>query len=715
MITELCSKPKWDDKNRPAFVGLQVQVELHGTLAITTIAQRSRNDTPEVIEAVYSLHLPFDAVLLELTMFLGGAILRGVAVPKRESKKVQVDSIDSGVPATLEYDGHNTYNLNTGKLLPGEEAKICMRYATLLCWHSERLCYTLPCYFPPRYFVPDLYGQDRGWGSIISVTADDLFDFEMRLLGKMSGRAVESPSHAIAVEKGAEGKPSVVRLVEELDYLDRDLVIEVAKGDEHTASVTVHRDGDGYLLWGSFQQQLAWPENSTPRSITIVVDGSNWMWGDRIRTVRQALLRFLDILRPQDWFNIVVSWPEAVPLFTVQARANEESLSFAHGFLEILGASICKTNVAAALRLAARIRAPEGIRQDVVLITAHGMQDWEEAVEEAVRAGDRIFTVGVGEEVPAALVRALAERTGGAWETALPNEDLTDRIHRLLKRIYTPCSCNNKILWPQAPLRVYPRDLPEIYEGETCNFFAWFSEPPVGSVQLIGRLPDASTHCISAEIEPYDPGGDDYGAVSRIAAALELRDTANADSGRDIALKYQLLSRWTDYLAMVGTGENTDILPGPHRIEPMPAGWAELGGEFQRSYRRTVEHADGELEFLSWKDPHERLGYYLGLCLRILNYSLFNRAVPSGMNLPMLPAAIAENLRKIIPHGVDERTMTILFLNYIVDSALGCHLVKGAKDTIRKEYSGLRVDQLQIKSLEGSISGIFTPEPDGHL
>ena len=81
----------------------------------------------------------------------------------------------------------------------------------------------------------------------------------------------------------------------------------------------------------------------------------------------------------------------------------------------------------------------------------------------------------------------------------------------------------------------------------------------------------------------------------------------------------------------------------------------------------------------------------------------------------MLPAAIAENLRKIIPHGVDERTMTILFLNYIVDSALGCHLVKGAKDTIRKEYSGLRVDQLQIKSLEGSISGIFTPEPDGHL
>lgn len=120
--------------------------------------------------------------------------------------------------------------------------------------------------------------------------------------------------------------------------MDRDLIITVRNDKKLGATALIEKDGDKYLLWGSFQPQFGLSEDPSPRSIKIVVDCSGSMGGDSITQARDALLRVMDELRPLDWFNIVAFGDRATPLFNAQVKADKESIAYARGFLKKLDA-----------------------------------------------------------------------------------------------------------------------------------------------------------------------------------------------------------------------------------------------------------------------------------------------------------------------------------------------------------------------------------------
>ena len=756
MKTEIYAEMKCNGKVQPIFEGLKVETELRETLAITTIIQTYRNPGSKNIEAVYTFPLPLDAVLLEMEVTLGEKTLKGTVLAKKKAEQRYEDAITDGdAPVMLQNPQPGVYTMNVGNLLPGEKAGIMIRYAMFQRWQGDTLRYHLPTTIAPRYGSAAKAGFEAHQEPESSILVDNLFEFHMVVTGEMAGRLIESPSHEIIIKHEAESRECVIGLARKTGFMDRDLIITVRNPEEQAASAMLCMDSEEYLLWGSFRPRFGLPNDITPRSVKIVVDCSGSMAGDSIAQAREALLRILDELRPQDWFNIVTFGSTATPLFDAQKKVDQETLSYARGFLKNMDADMGGTETASALDMAVRLRCPEKLQQDVLLITDGEIWEWENVVTKAAESGHRFFTVGVGSAVSEAFVRTLADRTGGACELVSPDENMAERIHRHFKRIASPRSSGAEVKWPEKPLRVFPGILPNIYDGDTVNLFAWFSKPPGGEIKLQVTLPDGSNQSVVSFIEPLTEKNDSDATVSRMAAACRLREISEETAGQELAVRYQLVSRWTNYLAVVVRDEEdrADILPELQKVPQMlAAGWGGSGSikysvkqschsldrpTFMRD-RSASEHVSRVRPTVSFieddKDQYDIPAFLrksvdgtvsscpppcasdpecmqmistepldsLESVVEFLNDLAYSGTLPDTLHGLRLPEEILAAM-EVLEDEFSEEELVVIFLNYLTSTPAGSMLNRQAKRVISKSYKSLKIDAQIKKVIEERI------------
>ena len=348
----------------------------------------------------------------------------------------------------------------------------------------------------------------------------------------------------------------------------------------------------------------------------------------------------------------------------------------------------------------------------------------------------------------------LAERTGGACELVSPMENMAERIHRHFKRIGTPCSGSNEIVWPAQPLCVFPESLPPVYDGDTINLFSWFPERPAGEVSLKVSLPDGSTQVFVATATNAAESGE-TAIVSRMVAALRLRETTDNKVGQDLAIKYQLVSKWTNYLAVVEREERNkaDTLPELHKVPQMlAAGYGGTGSvayysasqsvvtENTIKYYRTMapappsdnydmpcfmrESSDAGVTSIkrnskslcSINQPDGDSNYFLDekwlwdddsidVFIENLDAILKAGSIPKTIHLPLLPAVIEAVLALIVNEGVDEKTVVTVFLHLLAGSAVGDKLSRQAKRVIAKEYKTLKADNQVLELISERLKG----------
>ncbi len=733
MKTEQCAGLNGSGKLQPVFEGLQVQADLLDTLSSTTITQTYRNPGKHNIEAVYTFPLPLDAVLLEMTVTLGDKILKGTVLPNQEAEEQYEEAIVEGdAPVMLQTPQPGIYTMNVGNLLPGEKAVISFRYGMFQSWQGDTLRYHLPTTIAPRYGSTEHAGLEAHQEPETSLLADNLFSFGMTIRSKAADLLIESPSHSIAIERKPDTGESVITLDRKTTFMDRDLIITVQKNAQQTATARLGKDGDEYLVWVSLQPQFNLAEDTTPRSVKIVVDCSGSMAGDSIDQAREALLRVLDELRPQDWFNIIAFGNRATPLFNTQVMATPESIAFARGYLRKLDADMGGTEIGNALKMAVRLRCPEKIQQDVLLITDGEIWEWEKIVASAQKDKHRFFTVGVGSSVSEAFVKKLAEKTGGACELVSPNENMAERIHRHFKRISTPHSTGNEVVWPIPPLRTFPEKVQSIYDGDTCNLFAWFDQPPVGELLLKINLPDGSTQTISEPVDQTSQDSSSDQITARMAAALKLRELTDEKTGQELALKYQLVSRWTNYLAIVQREEEdkADTLPELHKVQQMlAAGWGGTGSatdqikcfcsasvaassldapKFLRDRQASSAYSNRRMKswFFDGIVKEQQCSYEtvdtadwvwdgldddikMQLIISLEEIISATGGIPTTISALKLPRELARILQKLVRDGISEQVVVTLFLYYLAESSIYSHQLQ---QMIQKAHKALKVD-----------------------
>ena len=571
-------------------VGIDADVD--GLLAVVSVCQRYRNPGAAHVEAVYTFPLPLEAVLLQFELELGDRRMAGAVIAKPDAEEGYENAIAQGDAAVrLEQSQPGLYTANVGNLAPGETATIRFRYGLLLRWNGDAVRLMMPTTIAPRYGDP---AADGGLAPHqtpeYAFDAERSFRLQVAVRGVLQGARWASPSHALAVT------PQPDRTVIEIARpaaMDRDVVLEAAAAQTGVADAAggralLARDGEEWVALASFRPELnGRTEPAAHRNVKIVVDCSGSMSGDSIAQVRVAGERILDSLRPGDLFDIVAFGSQHRALFRRETVVSAESLDRARRFVRGLDADMGGTEIGAALRAAYRSAGEPGMARDLLLITDGEVWENDRVVAEARRSGHRIFTVGVGNSVAEPFVRALADATGGACELVAPREDMAQRIHRHFQRILAPPTRAARVVWPASALRTVPDRLPPPYPGDTMHLFGSFAERPCGPVALEIELADGRTITQRMEIGPApaaDAGAEGAEAaqsdVARIAAAQRLPAIEDEAAATDLAVRYQLLSEWTDYLVVHvrAQADKADDLPALVKVPQMlAAGWHGVG------------------------------------------------------------------------------------------------------------------------------------------
>jgi Ca-activated chloride channel homolog len=743
---------------------VRVQAQINDLLAEVTMVQKYRNPRDTNIEAVYTFPLPFDAVLLDFEIEIGGHKLAGKVVEKSEAERDYEDAIVGGDTAVLlEQCQPGLYTASVGNILPDEVATIRFRYGVQLRWNGDTVRFMMPTAIAPRYGDADAAGLRQHQIPEVAFDADQSFSLAVTVNGILAAAHFTCPTHNVTV---AEAGDAMNIDVVGTPAMDRDFVLEAHAPAVEACGALCAPDQDGWVALASFRPEVPNTEFSEPRCVKIVVDCSGSMTGDAIAQARDAIDRVLDDLREGDFFEIICFGSGHSTLFGSGMPVSETSLGRARDFVRTIEANMGGTEIHAALTAAYAVPTEPGVACDLLLITDGEIWNSEDVILAARRSGHRIFTIGVGSAVAEPFVRELAEVTGGACELVSPREDMAERIHRHFQRMYAPRAKSATIIWPGSTLRTLPETIETVYGGDTLHALAWFGEEPTGPVDLSVTLADGCTISHRANIMPFEEASTAVvnaegmpSTLARMAAARRLIAMTDTDAAKELAVRYQLMSQWTNYLVVHvrAEGEKSDDLPEIYKVPQMlAAGTHGMGSVVAHSSRlmdfdeslsagnailNDADHPSlGSANFATPSSPRRQS--------RSRGFSLFKRKVvgdpptppdsPSGpsvldkdprqvrdgvfklvgllnartiQGLPTLdhfkmwrlPEDIALALRRIVESGHDEHLVMVAFLYLLAESVAGKNLERQVRRRILKAHATEAPDQAVMDAATGVL------------
>lgn len=315
--------------------------------------------------------------------------------------------------------------------------------------------------------------------------------------------------------------------------------------------------------------------------------------------------------------------------------------------------------------------------------------------------------MGVGSSVSEAFVQGLADATGGACELVSPNEDMARKIVRHFKRIYSSRAENVKILWPVEALETFPEQINTVYDGDTLHVFGRFVIRPEGDIELQVLLENGEQITQKLSLQPRACTRQQTkfpATTARMAAACELRGMKDPEQIAKLAVKYQLISRFTNYLAIdvKADGEKAADLPVLRKTPQMlAAGWGGSGTVFSRecstvSYRLESTFMRKEMVDYSWPfagSGLERLGRFIErLDYRRIDQFMAAAEITSinELEIKAAPEELVEALKELVNAGYDERIVVTVFL-YLLSQEKQCKNVmsRSTRRIIKKAYKGL--------------------------
>ena len=113
----------------------EVRVTIEGDLAVTETVQEFFNPASEIMEGIYRLRIPRDAVLQRFAVDRDGTLVDGVVVERKTARKTYEQQVYAGSPhdpALLEWIEPGKFKSRIYPIQPGEVRRIAYRYSQWL-------------------------------------------------------------------------------------------------------------------------------------------------------------------------------------------------------------------------------------------------------------------------------------------------------------------------------------------------------------------------------------------------------------------------------------------------------------------------------------------------------------------------------------------------------------------------------------------------------
>ncbi len=547
-------RPVGPIRSSPAVVRVSstVRVTVDGRIARFEVTERFRNVGGGIAEGTYHYPLPGEAVFSDFSLFQGEQELKGEMMGADQARTIYEGIVRRlKDPALITLVGHGLIRAQVFPVQPGETRTIILRFTQILTRDGDALRL--------RYAA-----GDRG-DAPVTINVDVRREAEFA--------TAYSPTHPITETR--EG--GMLRInVTPPAHGDIDLVLPLQRGLIGGTVLTHAEAGQNGFALLFLAPPAAAEGTAVDRDLTLVVDVSGSMAGDKMDQARTALRHALSGLRPRDRFRLI-AFSNGVRQFREGfTLATAAAVSGARHFVDGLGAH-GGTNLAAAVDVALSERADSERLSMVFLITDGIPTVGEDAPDKiaAAAAGrigrTRIFTVGVGQDVNTYLLDRLAAEGRGSATYVTPGTDVSDAVGGIMTKLSRPALVDLRIVdAPVSFVDVAPTSLPDLFYGEELVILARYRGEGDGPVviegtrngrrerfTLVGRFP---RHASANAYIPPLWAARRIGELSR-QIRIEGSTPRLIAEIRDLGLRYGVLTEYTSYLVQE---------PGQFATTPVP-------------------------------------------------------------------------------------------------------------------------------------------------
>ncbi len=555
---------------------VEATVTIVEQVATTTLDVALKNPTNRRLEAEVILPVPDGAAVRGFDFQGSGNEPSAELLPKEEARRIY-DSIVAKIrdPALLEFID---YSLIRSSVFPVEAygtQKVRLTYEHVCEADGDRIDYVLPRSESLDYKVP--------------------WDIQVSVKSRRAVATAYSPSHTVDKRITGGGHRVRVDLTKGVDVEPGPfrLSLLLSEGEGVAATLLAYPDpkvGGGYfLLLAGVPDKPAGERTQIKREVTLVLDRSGSMNGEKLEQVREAALQIIAGLEPEESFNLIV-YNEAVDVFSTRPVVkNESNVAAAREYLEgVLARG--GTNIHDALVEALRQK-PTKERLPIVLFLTDGRptvgETNEKAIREAVKAANkydkRIFTFGVGYDVNSPLVESIACETRATATFVLPKEDVELKVAGMFKQLSGPILAEPELAVLDADGEpaagrtrdVIPTRLPDVFQGDQLVLLGQYvGERPL-RFRLTGnylgrkrtfkfdfRLDKATTRNafvprlwaqrkIGALVDAVRSSGADPSAVA--AGRVDPKIKELVDEVVRLSTEFGVLTEYTAFLAREGT------------------------------------------------------------------------------------------------------------------------------------------------------------------
>lgn len=569
-------------------VRTSVTVRVQDRVAQVEVEEWFRNNGGGLGEGDYVYPLPGEAVFTDYSLYQGDEELRGEMMDATQARSIYERIVRSQKdPALIELLGKGMVRARVFPIEPGQMRRITLRYTQVLDRAGDALQFRyvaggrhrgiVPMDAVPMPRIEPPQGRPRppipeprsGQGGQLMTTSERVpVSFTMIVERAGEYRDAFSPTHSLRVER--DGGRMTIRPRDELTG-DFAVFLPFARSAVGLTLATHRPTGeDGYFMLTLSPGAVA--ESRVPRDVTVVVDVSGSMSGEKMEQARRALHQLLGTLGEADRVRLIAFSSRAVQWRDGWAVATRNDLRDARAWVDDLRAG-GGTNISEALEMAFRAESPSDRLPVVVFMTdglpTNGETNAERiaAMVEAGRGRARIFAFGVGYDVNTVLLDRLSEAARGTTQYVRPGEDVEEALSLLASRIRHPVLTDLALERGGLNLReIHPRELPDLFAGEELVLFGRYGGSGAGTLAVRGRRGDRPERYTTNVTLPASAEGGEW--IARLWASRKVGDldrrirTAQADGAspeqvrelmeelRATALRYGLLTGQTSYLVL---------------------------------------------------------------------------------------------------------------------------------------------------------------------
>ena len=446
---------------------VSADVRILQQVATTTMDIGLKNPSSQQREAEMLVPVPDGAVVRAFTFEGAAAEPTAKLLPKAEAQTLYRSIVNKlRDPALLEFAGYNLVRSNVFPVPARGTQRVRLVYEHILAADGNRVDYVLPR-------SESFEATQTPW------------KISVRVNSKSPVSTVYSPSHQIGVERPAPqqalvkvvGEPKIEPGPFRLSYL--------VEGNGLTASLLAYPDeriGGGYflLLAGVPANARGSERPAIKREVTLVIDRSGSMQGEKIEQARAAALQVVEGLNNGEAFNII-DYSDSIARFSERpVIKTDATISEARSYIKRLRAE-GSTNIHDALVEALR-QSPSPEMLPLILFLTDGLptsgETRETAIRRAVSANNkykrRIFSFGVGFDVNAPLLTSIASSTRAISSFVLPNENVEAKVSQVFRRLSGPVLADPQMVTldtsgsttTRAVRELMPAELNDVFEGD---------------------------------------------------------------------------------------------------------------------------------------------------------------------------------------------------------------------------------------------------------